>query len=205
MLKLFTGTASLLAALAICVTSAATAGAETNVDWLHGGVALATNEEVKVAGSGLLSIRNVEAGYTILCRASEEGELVGELLGNGSSFFRPFRFSKCSRPSPSPCPKGSTAAVLARGEQNFWEGRLISTAPIRDEIQELELEVHCNGTLLGDQFRGPLSPAVGEESFLRFIGGSGELESRVSGNHLVLSGRVGIAATSGSPSVTAAG
>ena len=190
----------LLAMAAAAILAPAASASTPATHWLHGGVELGQGEEVKVAGSGKLTIHDQQLGFTVRCQASEEGEIVGGGIGNGFNFFRPFTFAACSAPKPDPCSFGTSLQLVASGEQGFWEGRLTSTKPVGDDIQSLTVQLRC-GSESGPSYHGSVTPKLGKSS-LSFSPRSGELED-AAGERLSIKGRLGMRASAGSPIVTA--
>ncbi len=58
----------------------------------------------------------------------------------------------------TPCPPGQLVEIIGRALP--WPSHLISASPVRDAIENIKLEVRCNGSFL-DLYEGVLQPTVG--------------------------------------------
>jgi hypothetical protein len=198
---------SLLAGAMFALT--ATAAEASSPIWYHGTQPLLT-EYALVKGAGTLTLTRADT-YSLKCKVTIGPVGNGPRVGaEGASVIGLFRMSPCSKPKTNyPCPKNSNVEVISktRFEQSVpaWIGFLVQGPPIRNQLGEVEIEVHCAGTELGEPFGGiggSLSPEVTNKGTLRFGPGSGELMSPF-GGHLTLSGSVKLTATEGSPLVHA--
>ena len=198
MKKIVISLVSLLAGATVALTPAAAQASAPQ--WYHGGKPV-ISEFLHVTGGGTIQLHR-GATYSMRCKASIAG---GTLQQQGFDQLDPLAITACTTPKPTyPCPRQSKIEVLTRSPNGSWDGYLVAGAPIRDEIERIEIEIHCAGTAFGEDFTGTLTPAVTNSGALKFDAGSGELESVVSpGSHLSLSGSFKLTAATGSHSVKA--
>ena len=198
MKKIVISLISLLAGATVALTPAAAQASSPM--WYHGREPV-ISEFLHVTGSGTIQLHR-GATYSMRCKASIHN---GTLQQQGYSQLDPLAITACTMPKPTyPCPRQSKVEVLTRSPNGSWDGYLDAGAPIRDEIERIEIEIHCAGTEFGEDFTGTLTPAVTNSGALKFDAGSGELESEASpGSHLSFTGSFKLTAATGSHSVKA--
>jgi hypothetical protein len=167
--------------------------------WYHGGVPVPASEPVPVTGSATLTLERAGT-YHMKCTTNVPST---STVQGSDSAFTPFTFTSCGEPGPShPCPLASAVEVIGTAVSGAWQGVLKEGTPIRDKLAGVELEVHCAGTELGENFTGFLLPVATSGGELWFDSSSGVLISP-EGGHLTLRGTLKLKATSGSTLVGA--
>jgi len=134
---------------------------------------------VSVATSGNLTLQALSK--EAICKVTDTEEIWNPLGGGaGQDSVTAFKL-QCK--SKNLCPLHTSTEVLAKGLP--WPSHLLAGAPVRDEIEQIKLEVRCNGGYL-DEFTGALTPEVGAGALV-FGAGSGALHDGF-GNPATVSG-----------------
>ena len=123
---------------------------------------------VTVKTSGTLTL-NTEFG-PVTCKVKDVEEIWNPASGNGEDLMTVFVLSGCKSKL---CPPKQKTEVNALGLP--WPSHLTAGSPVRDEIEKVDLEIRCSISGYLDEYKGTLTPEVGN-SVLTFGAGSGELE-----------------------------
>ncbi|HUB75022.1 MAG TPA: hypothetical protein VL979_13440 [Solirubrobacteraceae bacterium] len=144
--------------------------------WYSNGELLSGEAVVATKGSVTFSGSRGEAAFALTCQVKDEEVIYNPEQGPGADLVEDFTLSNC-KGKPSPCPSGAKAEVIAKDLS--WPSHLIAGPPIRDVIEDVELEVRCSGSTV-DVYEGTLVPRVGN-SVEEFGAESGELEDGTKG------------------------
>jgi alpha-tubulin suppressor-like RCC1 family protein len=118
-------------------------------------------------------------GKEAVCKVVDGEELWNRIGGGGEDSITAFALT-CK--TSKLCPHTTTEVIASTLP---WPSHLIAGSPIRDQIEQIEIEVKCSGSYL-DTFLGTLTPEVGN-GVLDFGSGSGSLHD-LSGNPATLTG-----------------
>jgi hypothetical protein len=140
----------------------------------------ANQEKVKTHGTLTLNVPALTD--EIKCEVKDQG-FIWNVLGVGKDSITDFINSNC-KPEKGKCP---TPEIIALQVSLPWPSRLVQGPPIRDVIENIEIEIRCNG-VLADIFQGTLEPTISETNGTATFGaGSGALKDEA-GNETTVTG-----------------
>jgi hypothetical protein len=140
----------------------------------------ANQEKVKTHGTLALSIAVLKD--EIKCEVKDQG-FIWNVLGVGKDSITDFINSNC-KTEKGECLKPEINALQVSLP---WPSRLIQGPPIRDVIENIEIEVRCSGAAV-DIFQGTLEPTISEKNGTATFGtGSGALKDEA-GNEATVTG-----------------
>ena len=173
------------------------AAAEASPHWYGDGNALAEGRSASVKLHGSITLH--ADGSAIMCKLAGVETIENPVGGGaGTGKVTSLNLTGC-KATPTVCAVKEAVAVKASLPLS---GELADAAPIRDELEGVELKVYCGASEVRDTLTGTLAPEVGS-SDLVFASGSGELAESVGSHKATVTGRVTLTGPKKTKKITA--